>query len=345
MNLDDVAGMQRIDKSGMLEAVARFPRQMEDAIARGEDIPVDFSFQGTELVICGMGGSAIGGEMLRFLLAPHAELPVMVNRSYSLPAFADEDTLVVAISYSGDTQETLSCFRQAVERGCTVMAVSSGGALRDMASRAHLYLPVPAGMQPRAALAYLLFPLLGVLEKLEVAPPLGQRTAVDTIRELSAAVAPPVPASSNRAKQMALSLTGPVLIYGADVMAAAATRWRQQLNENAEMAAFDFALPEANHNELMAWRHSPLDGATCILLRSPDDHPQIRRRLDFLHKTYAEQAQVIEVMTRGDSPLARLMYAVHLGDWVSVYAALARDIDPSPVPLIQELKRFLQERD
>lgn len=344
MNLDDVAGMRKIDKSGMLEAVARFPDQMEEAIRKGSTLPIHFSFQGTKMVICGMGGSAIGGDMVRSLLAPHAHLPVVVNRSYNLPACADDDTLVVAISYSGNTEETLSCFRQALEQGCTTIAVSSGGRLAEAAAQADLFIPIPTGMQPRAALAHLLFPLLEVLKRLEIAPPLGQKAAVNTVRELGAAAAPVLPVSSNRAKQMALSLTVPTLVYGAGVMAVAATRWRQQLNENAKMAAFDFALPEANHNELMAWERWPPEGATCILLRSPDDDPRIGHRMDFLQKVYGRQAQVAEVMVRGDSPLARLMYAVHLGDWVSVYAALARDIDPSPVSLIQELKRHLQER-
>jgi len=341
VNLDNESGMQQVDTQNMLQTATDFPHHMHNAWLLGDKIPLDFSFQGTEIVVCGMGGSAIGGTMLRSLLAPQADVPILVNRSYDLPAFVDENSLVVTISYSGNTEETLTCFHQAIKRGSTTITASSGGQLGDSAERADLNINIPTGMQPRAALPLLIIPIARIMERLNITPPLGIPESIQTVSDLLTSVGPSAPTASNQAKQIALLLTAPVILYGFDVMAAAATRWRQQLNENTKMVAFDFALPEANHNELMAWEHTPPEHVTCIFLRGPQDHDWVTKRFSFMTDVYRPAAQVINVNAAGPTPLAQLMYAVHLGDMVSIYAALARDIDPAPVKLIDELKRFL----
>ena len=345
VNLDNESGMRQIDTQNMLQMTTNFQHHMHNAWLLGDKIPLSFSFQGTEIVVCGMGGSAIGGTMLRSLLAPQADVPVLINRSYKLPTFVDKNSLVIVISYSGNTEETISCFHQAIKRGCTTITASSGGQLGNSTEQADINIDIPAGMQPRAALPFILLPLARIMERMNITQPLGISESIQTVSELNATLSPSVPTALNQAKQFALMLTAPVLLYGFDVMAAAATRWRQQLNENTKLMAFDFSLPEANHNELMAWEHIPPAHATCIFLRSPQDQDWATKRFSFMTDIYQNAAQVINVNAAGPTPLAQLMYTVHLGDMVSLYAALARDIDPAPVKLIDDLKRFLAPTD
>lgn len=340
MDLDDHQGMASLDRSGMLDEVAAFPQHLADAAELGEAAPaLDRSINA--ILFVGMGGSAIGGELLQQLLIDTCPLPIMVHRENELPAWANETTLVVATSYSGNTAETRSCFRQALQRGCITLSISSNGALEQLSNSADCHIAIPQGMQPRAALAYLMVPPLKIMERRDLLELPDMRRVVDEINAYGQHLAPGVPLADNPAKRLAADVQGLPIIYGHGYGGAVATRWRQQFNENAKLAAADFAVPEANHNELMAWAGEQQRDVTCVFLRRPDEPDAIAKRFDYMAEIYGCHARVIQVTARGQSRLARLLSMVHLGDYVSVYLALRRDVDPTPVSLIQQLKRLL----
>lgn len=340
MDLDDLEGMASLDPSGMLKETAAFPYHIEDALRLGEKAPA-LDGQPEVILFVGMGGSAIGGELLQQLLIDSCPVPILVHRGYELPAWADETTLVVATSYSGNTAETISCFRQALQRDCLTLSMSSDGALEQFSTDADCHVAIPQGMQPRAALAYLMMPPLKMLERHGLAELPDMEQVIEEIRTYGEQLALDIPPADNPAKQLAVGIAGLPIIYGHGCLAAVATRWRQQINENAKMAAAAYAVPEANHNELMAWHDGHPQDATCVFLRQPDEPDAIARRFDYMQETYQRHAHVVEVRAEGSSPLARLLSLVHLGDYVSVYLALHRGVDPTPVSLIEELKRLL----
>lgn len=340
MDLDDLEGMASLDPSGMLKEIAAFPRHIEDAVRLGERAPA-LDGQPEAILFVGMGGSAIGGELLQQLLVDTCPVPVLVQRGYELPAWADDATMVVVTSYSGNTAETLSCFKQALQRGCITISVSSNGALEELSGGTDCHIAVPRDMQPRAALAYLMLPPLKLLERYGLAELPDMEQVVDEVRAYGDTLASDVPLADNPAKQLAAGIQGVPIIYGHGYLGAVAARWRQQFNENAEMAAADFMVPEANHNELMAWARGQRQDATCLFLRQPDEPDGIARRYDYMAETYGRHARVEQVTAPGQSRLSRLLSLVHLGDYVSVYLALLRDVDPTPVSLIEQLKRRL----
>ena len=347
MDLDDIEGIERVDRGGMLDVIEKFPEQVEEAIKIGKDALSEIK-QGTfknikNVIITGMGGSAIGGEMIASLFKKESRVPIIVNRGYELPSFAGKETLLIAVSYSGNTEETLSCFKEAINNECKTISISSGGKLERMAEHADFHIKIPAGMQPRAALAYLLFPQIEILGKAGIIKKVDVSGVKKTLSAMRDRMKKDVPSAENPAKRIAMRIEGTAIIYGHGFMEAAATRWRQQLNENAKMMAFDFGVPEANHNELMAWEGIEESNGliTCIFLRHENESEQIKKRFDFMKKIYEKYADGVEIFADGGDEISRLMSVVYMGDYVSNYCALLRDIDPTPVSLIQKLKKKL----
>jgi len=294
-----------------------------------------------------MGGSAIGGDFLRIYLQQKGfSKPINVVRGYELPPFADERTLVFAVSYSGNTEETLSCTQQALERGCTVFALTSGGQLATVAEEHGMTaVRIPGGMPPRTALGYLFAPLLRVLlssfEKGEEIEREFQE-AVSTLRRLAATYSEK-PETENPAKRLARALFQKIpVIYGSEVTEASARRWKGQINENAKQPAYWDVLPELHHNEIMSWESPLTENFVYVLLRDPEEHPQVRTRFALTRELLAERGRVVlEAQGEGKGLLSRLLSLSYLGDWVSYYLALLNGVDPTPVALIERMKRRL----
>ena len=343
MNLDDIDAISKVDKEGMLDVIEKFPEQVEESIKIGKDAMSSFKLDTgiKNVVITGMGGSAIGGEMIASLFKKKSKVPIIVNRGYALPSFAGKKTLLIAVSYSGNTEETLSCFEEGLKKKCKTISISSGGKLEKMESDYHI--KIPAGMQPRAALAYLLFPQIEILEKAGIIEKVDLSEVKKSLTVVREMIKKDVPTANNIAKKIAMEIEGTAIIYGHGFMEAAARRWRQQLNENAKMMAFDFGVPEANHNELMAWEgiRDANGEITCIFLRYEEEGKKIKKRFEFMKKVYERYAGGIEIFAEGGSKISQLMYITYIGDYVSSYCALLRDTDPTPVRLIQKLKEKL----
>jgi glucose/mannose-6-phosphate isomerase len=295
------------------------------------------------VLVAGMGGSGIVGDLVSALAADQFHLPIVVHKGYGLPYWADPRTLVVAVSYSGGTEETLSVVAEAVTRGCRVLAVSSGADLDRIAAEHGLdRVTVRGGGMPRHSLGKLAVP---VLVALGLDTGLDETTALQS--QLAAAWGRDIPTSANPAKQLAVTIasSGCVVAYGETGLAAvAAYRLKCQLNENAKMPAFFATLPELCHNEIVGWQEGPLASAAGIVwLRDPaGEHAQVARRVAVTDQLIAEVvAWTTELTTVGHTPLARIASLLLMVDLVSVYTAIALDRDPTPIPPIDTLKREL----
>jgi glucose/mannose-6-phosphate isomerase len=347
-DLDDLEVLQ-IDRSRMLDLLLDLPEQVRagERLGRGIELPPAVDVR--TVVVTGLGGSAIGGDLLRSYASPECRVPIWVNRHYVLPAFVGPHTLVCAVSYSGDTEETLSAFEEAHKRGAPLLAVTSGGQLAEMAARAGVpCMRIGSGLPPRAALGYVFTSVLVVLARLGLIA--DQKAAVaETIavlRELAAQYRPGIEIFRNPPKELATHLYEKFpVIYGVqDLTDVVAYRWRTQLNENSKVLAAHHVFPELNHNEVVGWSTPyPLPADVwVVLLRDSQEMDRIARRIEITKTLLQEKAAgITEVWARGQSRLARLFSLLYMGDFTSYYLALLRGVDPSPVRMIDLLKERL----
>jgi glucose/mannose-6-phosphate isomerase len=338
MNTDALSpeAIAAADPAGMLGDVLAQPHQYEDAVWRTESANVPRRDLARGVVICGMGGSAIGADLAAAAIGLRATAPITTVRGYELPEWIGADTLVVCASYSGDTEETVACFEHAGEKGAPRVVVSTGGKLAE-AARAAGDVPVigvPAGMQPRAAVVYMTVTALQCAELAGAAPSLrGEiEEAAALAGELVTEWGPD--ATDSLAKQTAAALTGRIpVVYGGRTTAAAARRWK--------LPAFFGELPEAHHNEVVGWHHAE-DALIALILETTEEHERMARRFDVTEEVMrAADVEAIRLQGRGKSPTAQLMSLVLLGDLVSVYLAVLRGVDPMPVKEIDALKERL----
>jgi len=340
-----------LDSGGQFDTVARLSEQLEAGYTRavgaltGKRLVTADRPDG--VIVCGMGGSAIGGDVVGACL-DGLPVPYQVVRDYELPAWVSERTLVFAVSYSGNTEETLACVARALARGCRPVCVASGGRLSELAGQRDLPLvTVPAGLQPRAALGFLSAPIGVALEVAGLASGFDEQVAeaIEVIAELGAELVPEVADDDNEAKTIARRLLNCLpVVYGAGVTAPAARRWKGQLNENAKTPAFFNELPELDHNELAGWATNPgvAGRVVLVLLDDPAGDERLRRRLALTAASVQPRvAGVARVVARGVLPLARLVSSAYVGDFASLYLALLYGVDPGPVAVLEDLKARL----
>jgi glucose/mannose-6-phosphate isomerase len=342
----DAAAVAAVDSTGQAAEMLDLGDHLQDALWRVESAaiaPVD----ATGMVVAGMGGSAIGGRLALGAIGARLKRPLAIADGYALPGWAGPDTLVLCSSYSGATEETLAAYDDALERGAPRIVATTGGPLAERARRDGApVIPLPGGFQPRAAVGYSLVAALEAAALSGVAPPL--REEVEAAASLAEGLAkqwgPEAPEDSE-AKALALRLHGTVpVIAGAELAAAAAYRWKCQINENAGVPAFASALPELDHNEVVGWPAA--DGHfSAVFLEDPGAHPRNQLRSRLTAEQAAAGASVVErVAARGDTPTERLVSLVLLGDLVSLYLAVLRGEDPVSIPPIDALKAALAER-
>ncbi|MEA2521988.1 MAG: glucose/mannose-6-phosphate isomerase, partial [Actinomycetota bacterium] len=313
----------------MLDSVARLPDDCRASYREALGLTGLPSMSDVaSIVFCGMGGSAVAGDVLRSVFRDRLPIPVEVNRSPVLPHHAGRQTLVAICSYSGNTAETLASFREAIARGCRVAVVTSGGAAKTLATEHGIpVIPVPGGYQPRAAFGHLGFAWLGALEAMGVLPALAAEVdeTASLLDELVAGSLPEVPTPANRAKRLAETIGDRVpVVWGAEgVASVAAMRWKTQMNENGKVPAFAASMSELDHNEVVGWTRPYGERFAVVSLRTDDEHPEIAPRFA-LSEAIAEAAGALttQVDAQGRSPLARLLTLIYLGDMASVYVGL-----------------------
>ncbi len=350
--LDNPVALRAMDPQDMLGWVERFPEQVADAWERADAVTLPNSYKGkSKIIVIGMGGSAIGGDLLAALVADKARVPVSVIRGYRLPAWVDEDTLVITSSYSGNTEETLSAFHQALERGASVVALTTGGQLeREALDRDLPVVAFPGGGQPRAAIGYSFVLLLGIVRAggYYTLPSEARAEAEHVLDSLNSAYASEVPEVENVAKQYARALFGRIpYVVGAGFLRPVARRWKTQFNENSKQwAAFD-EMSELNHNTIMGTQ-APSDlkeHLTLISLESSLDHPRIKARWDITADIFQRAGLAhLRLNAPGDHAFTQMLGLIHLGDFVTVYLAFLNDRDPSNIANIDFLKSELAKR-
>lgn len=348
-SLDDASALLAADPGGMLEIVCSLPSHCREGYALGlasDDLP---SAEGvTSVAVCGMGGSAVSGDVIRALYADRLHVPVTVVRTPELPEHCGPHSLVLASSYSGNTSEALTLFDEAARRGCRLIAITSGGELSRRATEVGGGLVrLPIGFMPRAALGYLSLGALGALESIGLVPAVASDLE-EAVAEMEGEVSrcgPDVPSGSNLAKALAMRIGDrvPVIWAAEGIGGVAASRWKTQFNENAKMPAFWSALPELDHNEVVGWSEGQGSQFVVVALRHPGEHPDVAARFPLsLDIARSSGAQVEEVHASGRSALARLFTLALHGDLVSTYHALMNGVDPSPIDAIVRLKRALE---
>jgi len=336
----------------MLDRLIRFPDQMEEALQIGQGAGIPPPAEDIEgVVLGGMGGSAISGDLLKMFTSNALKKPFEVIRHYTLPSHVNSHTLVILSSYSGNTEETLSLYEQAIHRQAPRVCISSGGQLLERAQRmGDPFIRIPKGYPPRTALGYLLIPLLVLFSQWgwtsDVNPLLLR--AAHRLREQVARYHPDVPDSENPAKQWAERLLGKIpILYTSTDLAPVGLRWKSQFAENGKMLAFHHTLPEMNHNEIVGWeglgnKGTPSQVWEVIFLQDPQDHPRVQRRMEITRKILLSLGQPSKtVWGIGDSFLERIFDLIFLGDFISYYLAIFREIDPTTIQNIDYLKEQL----
>ncbi|MBW4061221.1 bifunctional phosphoglucose/phosphomannose isomerase [Candidatus Saccharibacteria bacterium] len=350
--LDSSEFIAKYDQHDALGVIAGQPDQLLQAY--GElDLP---SADGlSSIVLTGMGGSALDAEFVKNWLGDRLKLPFEIIRGYELPAFVGKDTLVIASSYSGNTEETVSALADAEARGARIIVIASGGKLIEAAKtrghahvrtlpEGHPHFDLPAGLQPRLAVLYGVKALVSLIEHLGLLTGLSDelQAASAWVKTKQPAWQAASPMADNPAKRIATALHGhPVVVYGGPTLSLPTMKWKIDINENSKQLAFYNNFSELDHNEFNGWSHPVPNNFRVVELRSDLDHPQIQKRFDVTNKLLADRFAPIEVVADGETKLQQMLYTLLLGDYVSAYLAFLNEIDPTPVDLIEELKREL----
>ncbi len=324
----------KYDPEDMKGFIQGFPNHIRQAYRLADGINIDGNI--TKIIVSGMGGSAIAGDILKTYLSELSDIPIVVNRDYKLPKDTGKETLVIINSYSGNTEETISAYKDAIRRFCKVICIISGGKIAEMCiSNRTPAIKIPKGMQPRAALAYSFFPMLKLVENLRII-----ESRKNEVERLAATLEKAVFQESGMKLSEKLVDKIP-LIYSSEFFYCVAYRWKTQLNENAKIMAFANYFSEMNHNELAGLENLQAN-FHCIMLRSDLEPHRIVKRME-ITKNYLRKKNidVTDIVIKGDTLLSKIFSAIHMGDWTSYYLALRYMTDPTPVTTIEQFKKEL----
>jgi glucose/mannose-6-phosphate isomerase len=351
VNLDDIQIYKRLDPENMLGHLHGLPQQCRAAWRKAKyfQLPKDYA-NIDKVVVLGIGGSAIGGDLVRSLFSSKKKPIIFVNRDYELPAFVDDKTLVIASSYSGSTEETLSAFSQALQKKCKKLVMTTGGRLKELAEDAGVpVFLIDYVAQPRAAVGYGFMSLIAFLQKLGLIEDKKAEVEamIQDLEKLLAELKETVSTGSNQAKQLASKLHGKIaVIYGAGIITEVAHRWKTQINENGKAWAFYETFSELNHNAVVGYQF-PQELASkiyVVLLRCPSLHQRILIRYEITSDLLKQSGighEIIDSRVKGE--LNQMMGLIYLGDWVSYYLAILYEVDPTPLKAVDDLKKWLSQ--
>ncbi len=331
--------VEKIDKKGMHRVLRAFPQQLHIPALPPEVVRLSSP---QNMVVAGVGGSAIGGDLFRTYMARVSTCPVHVVRGYRLPQWVTPHTLVVAVSCSGGTQETLAMFHEARERGIPLVAVTRGGKLAQAAQESGIpIIRIQGTAPPRTTLGATLAVLLALAQVLELVSP-GEDPLEEAQALLSSMAQELHPSGGGgKALELAQKIQGsiPLIYAGGPLLESVATRWKGQINENSKTPAFTNTFPELGHNEIVGWE-GDMSPFHVILLRDRDETRLQERTISAAMELLRARCKGMEeVVSQGEGLLTRLLSLVYLGDWVSYYLAILKGVDPTPIPLIDELKK------
>jgi glucose/mannose-6-phosphate isomerase len=332
--------MNTIDKSNMRKVLEDFPLQIEEALSIGNKASL-FPVVGPQnIFVSGMGGSAIGGDLLESCLREEISIPIFVSRDYSIPRFVGKDTLAFICSYSGNTEETISAYREVSKRTKSIVCITTGGTLEELCDCSLIKIP-PKVPKPRCAIGYLFVPMLVILGRLGIIS--GKEKEVKETMSLLSSLRERLSVEESVAYKIARDLQNKLpIIYASNRFGVCARRWVTQLNENSETMAHFNIFSELNHNEIVGFG-TPNLKSWVVILRDKADGERIAKRVELTKEIIASHTEGIsEVWSKGESILARLFSIIYVGDWVSYWLAMMMEVDPTPVERIDYLKRKLK---
>jgi len=349
--LDNLKLIKKLDRSDMLKFISGLPGQCRDACKIGNSVNINKPLvKINNIVFAGVGGSGIGADLVKAYLQDELKVPVSICRNYALPDFTGEDTLLFCSSYSGNTEETLSCFEKGLKKKAFMMTLGSGGRLKESALKNNItHVSIPSGCPPRTAVGYMSITMLVILARLGLI-----KDKENDVKELYGILSGirdkeigfEVPLAKNISKQIAVKLYKkyPVIYGTADTTEAAAMRWREQIAENAKALSSGNVFPEMNHNEIVGWKFPKniLKDFKAIILSDKDDHERVKERVKIVSGIIKKSgSDVILLKRETGSRLARIFSLLYIGDFVSFYLAILNNIDPTPVEVIDYLKKEL----
>jgi glucose/mannose-6-phosphate isomerase len=343
--------IQKFDSQNTFEVIKNFPDQISEAVKIGKNLKINAILKETinDIVISGLGGSAIGGDLIKNLLKDKINIPIIVNRDYFLPKFVNEKTLVIISSYSGNTEETISIYRHAIENKSQIICITSGGEVKRIAEQYHHNLVIiPKGYQPRLALGFLFFGMIYILIHLGLLdePTVDINSMLEVLKRRSKIYSDLE--NENPALDLAKKLKDKLIfIYSTPCLESVGLRWRGQLSENSKVISSTHTFPELNHNEIVAWTESGglsdiLKNASIIILKDIDDFIRIKYRLEITKKILKSYtSNLFEFEGEGESILVRIFDLLYLIDWTSYYLAILNNADPAEIKNIEFLKQQL----
>lgn len=349
--LDDLKNISKIDKKNIRRNIIDFPSQCEEAFKEVQEVEIPEDYKDiSQVVICGMGGSAIGGSLIKGLVEKQANIPIIIKRDYTLPGFVNSNTLILAISYSGNTEEPLAVFRKAEEKKAKLLAIFTGGELEEIVNQLKCpFYKFSYSAQPRATLGYLFTSVLYLLSKIGIIDidKKDFQKSIDSLKKQISNLDVENPKEQNPAKKIAQKIHQNIpVIYGAEFLAEVSRRWKTQFNENSKNFSFFEILPELNHNTISGYDFPEeiKQKFFVLLLVSEFYHSRNRIRFDIIKDIlYQKDIPFYEVKTYGKTPLSHLLSAILLGDFVSFYLAILNKVDPSPLEMVNYLKDRLSK--
>ncbi|MHA1994450.1 MAG: bifunctional phosphoglucose/phosphomannose isomerase [Candidatus Hodarchaeales archaeon] len=356
MDIDDLQKISGLDTDDMLGMVFTWPSLIEKIMDQSIDIPSEISI-GTTLIsykndishilICGMGGSAVSGDYISTYYANSLDIPIIVQRNYALPKFASGNTLVIAISYSGNTEETISGMSSAIKNKCPIICVGSGGKMENFCiSNKIPYFKIPAGNQPRASFPLLLFPILKILDSMNIINLEDDviQEVIQNLKELRELIRPQTQASENQAKQIAKKLQNRIPVIWSPFFCVA-NRLKCQINENSKQLAIAEELPELNHNHIVGFQSLAKNNPFIVIVfRFPLEHANVSLRFEISKEIIKPKVEILEIQVVSGNLLTQMVTATYLGDYISIYLALLNDQNPNTVDSIDFLKEQMETR-
>lgn len=327
----------------MIKFVSKFTQQLEEAFKIGKNTSLKNTNKTLEnVIICGLGGSGIGGKIASQIIENYSEIPVIVHNTYSLPKFVNENTLVIISSYSGDTEETVSSLQEAIVRKSEIACISSGGKVTEIAKNNNInIINVPGGNPPRAMLTYSLTQLFFILNNYNLIYDEFESNLKNTISLLNNEIEN-IKVEAKKATKKIINKT--ILIYTDDSFGGVGTRFKQQLNENSKVLAFNHVVPEMNHNELLGWNGGN-DTFAAIFLRNESDNERNQFRMEICKEIISNKTNsIVEIFSKGNSIIENTFYLILLTDWISVYLADEYGVDAIEIKVIDRLKNELSNK-
>ncbi len=356
MDIDDLQKISGLDTDDMFGMVFTWPKLIERIIHQSIDIPskisvgnkfLEYNNEISNILIWGMGGSAVSGDYISTYFADFLNQPIIVQRNYILPKFASKKTLVIAISYSGNTEETISGIISAIQNECPTVCIGSGGKMENFCLGNKVpFFKIPAGFQPRASFPLLLFPILKILDTLNIAK-LDDKVVqeiIQNLKQMRELIRPQTPTSENQAKQIARKIHKRIPVIWSPYLCVA-NRFKCQINENAKQLALAEELPEFNHNHIVGFQSLAKDNPFIVIcFRFPSEHANVSLRFEISKEIVKPKVELLELQIQSGDLLVQLVTATYLGDYISIYLALLNDQNPNTVDSINFLKEQMEVR-